>query len=64
MKGASAEVELSDAANAISVLGGSLNKIDMFDLGDLGARGIINVKKISQTSTKYPRNPGIISKQP
>lgn len=64
MKGASAEVELSDAANAISVLGGALNKIDMFDLGDLGARGIINVKKISQTSTKYPRNPGKISKQP
>lgn len=64
MKGASAEFELSEAANAILVLGGALNKIDMFDLGDLGARGIINVKKISQTSTKYPRNPGKISKQP
>jgi len=64
MKGASAEEETSEATKAISVLGGVLNKKDMFNLGDLGVRGIINVKKISQTSTKYPRNPGKISKQP
>ncbi len=64
MKGASAEEETMEAVKAISVLGGTLTKKDMFNLGDLGVRGIINVKKISQTSTKYPRNPGKISKQP
>ncbi len=64
MKGASAEQETVEANNAISTLGGILFKKDMFNLGDLGLRGIINVKKISQTSTKYPRNPGKISKQP
>ena len=64
MKGASAEEETLEATKAISVLGGTLTKKDMFNLGDLGVRGIINVKKISQTSTKYPRNPGKISKQP
>ncbi|MBQ1183957.1 MAG: 16S rRNA (guanine(527)-N(7))-methyltransferase RsmG [Clostridia bacterium] len=64
MKGASAEEETLEATKAISVLGGTLTKKDMFNLGELGVRGIINVKKISQTSTKYPRNPGKISKQP
>ncbi len=64
MKGASAEEEVAEAMTAISTLGGALNKKDMFNLGDLGVRGVINVKKISQTSTKYPRNPGKISKQP
>ena len=64
MKGASAEEETREATKAISVLGGTLTKKDMFNLGELGVRGIINVKKISQTSTKYPRNPGKISKQP
>ena len=64
MKGASAEEETLEATKAISVLGGTLIKKDMFNLGDLGVRGIINVKKISQTSTKYPRNPAKISKQP
>ena len=63
-KGASAEEETLEATKAISVLGGALTKKDMFNLGDLGVRGIINVKKISQTSTKYPRNPAKISKQP
>lgn len=64
MKGASAAEELDQSLNAIKLLGGELSKFDMFSLEDSGQRGIIQVKKISQTSTKYPRNPAKISKQP
>lgn len=64
MKGASAAEETDEAAKAITVLGGKLQSMDMFTLRNLGERAIINVKKISRTSTKYPRNPGKISKQP
>ena len=64
MKGATAAEETTEAAKAITVLGGKLLSQDMFTLGEQGERGIINVKKISQTPTKYPRNPGKISKQP
>ena len=64
MKGSSAAEELKEAEKAISVLGGNTVGLDEFCLLDVGERGIINVKKISQTATKYPRNSGKISKQP
>lgn len=64
MKGASATIEANEALRAIATLGGEISSIDCFSLDQAGDRGIINVKKISQTSTKYPRNSGKISKQP
>ena len=64
MKGASAAEEMKEAEKAIKTLGGEIKAFDRFDLLDVGERGIINVKKISQTLTKYPRNAGKISKQP
>ncbi len=64
MKGSSATEEVNEAGKAIATLGGKLQSVDLFELGQAGGRGIINVKKISQTSTKYPRNPSKISKQP
>ncbi len=64
LKGAAASDELNEAGNAIKVLGGKLEAINVFQLENEGARGIICVKKISQTATKYPRNPAKISKQP
>lgn len=64
MKGASAAEEMKEAEKAIKTLGGEIKAFDRFDLLDAGERGIINVKKISQTLTKYPRNAGKISKQP
>ena len=64
LKGASANMEAELANKAIKTLGGKLESVDCFSLLDSGERGIITVKKISQTPPKYPRNPGKISKQP
>lgn len=64
MKGSTAAEEVKEATKAIATLGGKLEAEDLFDLLEFGGRGIINVKKISQTLTKYPRNSGKISKQP
>ena len=64
MKGSTAAEEVKEANKAIATLGGKLEAEDLFELLEFGGRGIINVKKISQTPTKYPRNSGKISKQP
>ncbi|MBQ3550544.1 MAG: 16S rRNA (guanine(527)-N(7))-methyltransferase RsmG [Clostridia bacterium] len=64
MKGSTATEEVKDSIKAIATLGGKLEAEDLFELPEFGGRGIINVKKISQTPTKYPRNSGKISKQP
>lgn len=64
MKGSTAAEEVKEANKAIATLGGKLEAEDLFELPEFGGRGIINVKKISQTPTKYPRNSGKISKQP
>ena len=64
LKGSAAEQELSESGNAIKLLGGEITSFKAFTLGDAGDRGVICVKKSSQTPTKYPRNPAKISKQP
>ncbi len=64
MKGSTAADEVKEAQKSIAVLGGKLFSQELFELGEFGGRGIINIKKISQTPTKYPRNAGKISKQP
>ncbi len=64
LKGSAAEIETKDAGNAIKLLGGELQSVKSYSLIDECDRGIVTVKKISQTSTKYPRNPSKISKQP
>ncbi len=64
MKGSTALEEVNQAGKAITTLGGKLESENLFELLSFGGRGIINVKKISQTLTKYPRNSGKISKQP
>ncbi len=64
MKGSTAADEAKEAERAVATLGGEILSQDLFELLQFGGRGIINVKKISQTLTKYPRNGGKISKQP
>lgn len=64
LKGATAAEEAAEARNAVRLLGGEIKSLDLYSLPNSGERGIITVKKISQTSTKYPRNPGKITKQP
>ncbi|MEG0614405.1 MAG: 16S rRNA (guanine(527)-N(7))-methyltransferase RsmG [Oscillospiraceae bacterium] len=62
MKGPSEDVK--SAFSAISVLGGKVEKVVDYALPSGDARKLILVKKISQTSIKYPRNGGQISKKP
>ncbi|MBR2877303.1 MAG: 16S rRNA (guanine(527)-N(7))-methyltransferase RsmG [Clostridia bacterium] len=64
MKGALADKEIENAANALKVLSGKIEEKFNFDLCSSGERNIIKIKKISQTSTKYPRVSAQISKKP
>lgn len=64
MKGAKAEEEIADAKKAIGILGGKIIDKKTFTLSDGGERTLIIIKKISQTSAKYPRVSAQISKKP
>lgn len=57
--------EIKIGKNAIKVLGGEIEKIVDFNLPDTDIkRKIINIKKIKNTPKKYPRKPGLPSKEP
>lgn len=64
MKAESAAEELQEARPAIERLGGEAVGLRRFSLPEGDERGIIIVKKISQTPTVYPRNGGKIAKSP
>lgn len=64
MKGSAAKEEAENAKNALSVLGGRIERVNTFDLCSLGERSIIEIKKISQTSPLYPRASAKISAKP
>ncbi len=64
MKGPSAMQELDEAQNAIQLLGGGKSEIFVDTLTGDETRHFINIKKISQTPSKYPRKGVKISKQP
>ncbi|MBR5683868.1 MAG: 16S rRNA (guanine(527)-N(7))-methyltransferase RsmG [Ruminococcus sp.] len=60
MKGPSED--LSEGENAVKLLGGKIGSIAEYELfGE--QRRIVDVKKISQTPPKYPRNSGQIKKK-
>ena len=65
MKAAEAKQELNEAKKAIEVLGGTVEKIDEFNLpqSDIG-RTVIIIRKNKLTPNKYPRKPGTPSKEP
>ena len=58
-----AEEELIEAQNAIKILGGIVDKVDNFLLGD-AKRTIIEIKKDLATPPKYPRGQGKERKKP
>ncbi len=64
MKGKEIEEEISSAQTAIKELSGELKSIQHITLPDGSERNIIMIKKISQTSSKYPRPFTKISKNP
>lgn len=63
MKGANAQEELAQSANALSVLGGECKKILRENL-PWGERSIFLIEKTSQSPAKYPRPSAQIAKQP
>lgn len=64
MKAAKAAQELNEAQGAIKLLGGELSAFDTFELEDAGERSILQIKKVQQTSPKYPRQAAKIAKNP
>lgn len=64
MKSAKTDEEIDGAKKAIAVLGGKIEAMNAFNLADAGERTIIMIKKISQTSAKYPRPSAKIAKYP
>ena len=65
MKGSSVEEELENSKKAINVLGGKVSNVFEFDLPKTDIkRNIVIVDKINETPSKYPRKPGMPSKEP
>ena len=65
MKGSEVNEEILKSKNSIKLLGGEISKIEEFALPKSdNKRNLILVKKIKQTPSKYPRKPGIPSKEP
>ena len=64
MKAGNVDKEIEDAKNAISKLGGKIEKIDKFTLENDIERTIIIIKKEKETKKEYPRKAGIPSKNP
>ena len=64
LKGPQGDEEAAEAVKAVSLLGGEKATTLSETLPDGSARTFVFIKKISQTSPKYPRNSGKISKQP
>ncbi len=65
MKGSKGGEELSEAQNAIKVLGGSLSRVISYTLpGDNREYNLIIIEKISKTPDIYPRHNNKIERKP
>ncbi len=64
MKAAASDEEIASAKKAIGILGGKIENDIIFDLTDGMPRRIVEIKKLSQTPTKYPRPSAKIAKNP
>lgn len=53
-----------ESENAIKILGGKTDQILDYEITNGDSRRLFIIKKISQTPTKYPRNPSMIKKKP
>ena len=57
--------EIEAAGKAINVLGGKIDRVENYILPDSDInRTLIFIKKVSQSSTKYPRKAGTPAKEP
>ena len=62
MKGAESEADIGE--NAVSEMGGEIEKIISLKLPNDDSRNLVIIKKVSQTPTKYPRKSKKISTRP
>jgi len=59
------DLEISQAARAISLLGGDLREVKKIDLEEFTEeRQLVIIDKLSPTPHQYPRRPGIPAKRP
>lgn len=63
LKGYEIEEELQESKKAIEIIGGKLENVLKFSIAE-NKRSIVVIKKISQTSSKYPRISAKIKKNP
>ena len=65
MKGADIDEEMLKSKNSIKILGGKIYKVEEFKLPKSEyKRNLIIIEKTNTTPNKYPRKPGIPSKEP
>lgn len=65
MKGSNINDEIENSKKALKVLNGTIEKIEKFKLPNSDiCRNIIIVKKVGETSLKYPRKAGTPAKEP
>ncbi|UOQ83794.1 16S rRNA (guanine(527)-N(7))-methyltransferase RsmG [Gracilibacillus salinarum] len=65
LKGSQVEEELTEAEDAIELLGGKLRSIEHFALPENnGDRNIVIIDKKRKTPKKFPRKPGVPNKNP
>ncbi len=64
LKAAIAKEEIDGATKSLQTLGGKVEAVNEFTLPGGDKRVIIDIKKISQTSPKYPRPSAQIAKKP
>ncbi|MHB8073472.1 16S rRNA (guanine(527)-N(7))-methyltransferase RsmG [Desulfosporosinus fructosivorans] len=64
-KGSQYEIEVTESKRALLLLGGSIEGIEHFNLGE-GAeyRAIIRIRKVKETPSEYPRQAGTPAKDP
>lgn len=65
MKGSEIEEEVQQSKKAILLLGGKIEEIKKFQLpkSDID-RNVIIIRKVKSTPSKYPRKPGMATKEP
>lgn len=64
-KSGAVEEELNQGRRAVELLGGEIQDVISFQLpGSDAGRSLVKIKKIKETSKKYPRKAGMPSKEP
>lgn len=64
-KGPDAETEVTEAAHALSLLGGRVEEIRNGNLKDFGIdHKVVVIKKVKNTPSKFPRKAGTPAKEP